>query len=383
MPAGRLRCAARPAVVVLSAVSNLLQGAAAADSLAAWQALVERAAQAEDGADYRNAKTLFREAYDAAVAGGLGPARIWTACERLAVTQAVAGNLGGAQKSAGACAARFARGRADAALEEASARLLLADVQAARARLDDAMKTLDAVREKLAGLPPADRGDILVAMGAFHLSVDMQARGAALLEAAGKALAESGDRDDARYVEASCNLAESYRIHHRRRQNKEILEPIARHARERMRRGAAPGEDLAAAWRRAGLLYAGVLRAEGGGAQARALSAEARAWHTPASAPRQSPRRRLRNYLPPQLVKKTEPRYTPGAVAAKVQGEVVLAVEVRPDGRAHDVRVVQPLPYGLSWNAVRAVRKWRFEAASANGEPVRAPARVKVNFRFH
>ncbi len=362
-----------------------LQGAAAADALAAWQALVERAAEAEDGADYKNAKALFREAYDAAVSGGLGPAKIWTACERLTVTQAVAGDLGGAQKSAGECAARFARDRAAAALEEASARLLLADIQAARARLDDAMETLDAVQERLAGLPPAERGDVLVKMGEFHLAVDMQASGAALLEAAGAALAESGNLDDARYVDASCNLAESYRIHHRRWRSKEILQPIVRHARERMQGGAMPpGAELAAAWRRAGFLYAGVLRTEGNDAKARVLSAQIRGWRLPAGAPgaKRKPRRRLRNYVSPRLVKKTEPKYTPGAVAAKVQGEVVLSIEVRPDGRAHDVKVMQPLPYGLSWNAVRAVRKWRFESAAADGEPVHVPAQVRVSFRF-
>ena len=361
-----------------------LREAAWADALAAWQAVVERAAEAEDAADYKSAKALFREAYAAAVSGGLGPARVWPACERLAVTQAVAGNLGGAQKSAGECAARFARQRADAALQEASARLLLADIQAARARLDDAMETLDAVRQRLAGLPPADRGGVLIEMGEFHLAVDMQAGGAALLEAAQAALAESGDPDDARYVDASCNLAESYRIYHRRRRSKAVLQPIVRHARERMQGGATPGRELAAAWRKAGALYAGVLRAEGDDLKARVLSAEIRRWRAPAdeSAAKRRRRRRLRNYVSPRLVKKTEPRYTPGAVAAKVQGEVVLAIEVRPDGRAHDVRVIRPLPYGLSWNAVRAVRKWRFEAAAANGEPLNVPAEVRVSFRF-
>ncbi len=373
------------ASVILPAAFGFLPGAARADALAQWQALVERAAEAEDGADYKSAKALFRQAYAAAVSGGLGVARIWRACERLTAAQAVAGDLGGAQKSAGECAARFARDRASAALQEAAALLLLADIQAARARLDDAMETLDAIQKRLAGLAPAERGDVLVKMGEFHLAVDMQASGAALLEAAREALAESGDLEDARYVDAACNLAESYRVYHRRRRSKAVLQPIVRHARERMQWGGTPpGGETAAAWRRAGFLYADMLRAEGGDTEARLLRAELRAWRLPAgtSGSKGRLRRRLRNYVSPRLVKKTEPKYTPGAIAAKVQGEVVLSIEVRPDGRAHDVKVIQPLPYGLSWNAVRAIRKWRFESAAADGEPVNVAAQVKVSFRF-
>ena len=84
----------------------------------------------------------------------------------------------------------------------------------------------------------------------------------------------------------------------------------------------------------------------------------------------------------PRLIHKQEPSYTPGASKAGVKGTVVLTIEVWPDGRAHNIRVIRHLPFGLSWSAIQAVRAWRFIPGSKSGDPVKVAATVEVNFRL-
>jgi len=84
----------------------------------------------------------------------------------------------------------------------------------------------------------------------------------------------------------------------------------------------------------------------------------------------------------PQLQFKTEGEYTEEARRAKIQGTVVLAVTVEPDGTATVVRVVKSLDPGLDQNAIEAVRKWRFRPGTRDGQPVPVSATVEVNFRL-
>jgi protein TonB len=86
--------------------------------------------------------------------------------------------------------------------------------------------------------------------------------------------------------------------------------------------------------------------------------------------------------MAPRVLKKPDPVMTEGARANRVRGDVGLSLEVWPDGRAHRIVVVQPLPYGLHWEAIRAVRKWRFQPGTKNGKPVKIRAFIEVNFSF-
>ena len=85
---------------------------------------------------------------------------------------------------------------------------------------------------------------------------------------------------------------------------------------------------------------------------------------------------------PPRLLRRVEPEYSAEARKAKWQGTVVLAVEVWPDGRAHDVRVVQALGMGLDERAVAAVEQWIFEPGRKDGQPVKvqSPSRGQLSF---
>jgi len=85
---------------------------------------------------------------------------------------------------------------------------------------------------------------------------------------------------------------------------------------------------------------------------------------------------------PPRLVREVKPRYTEAARRQAVEGEVVVEVVVRRDGRVGDVRVMQRLGAGLDEQAVEAVRQWQFEPARRLGTPVDVLVEVAVEFRL-
>jgi len=84
----------------------------------------------------------------------------------------------------------------------------------------------------------------------------------------------------------------------------------------------------------------------------------------------------------PALLRKVEPEYSEEARKAKYQGTVQLAVEVWPDGRAHNIRVIRSLGLGLDEKAIEAVQKWTFAPGKKDGQPVKVQATIEVNFRL-
>jgi TonB family protein len=86
--------------------------------------------------------------------------------------------------------------------------------------------------------------------------------------------------------------------------------------------------------------------------------------------------------LAPHVVYKVEPQYTEAARDAKLEGRVILGVVIGADGIPRDVTVKDSLDDGLDYNAVIAVRQWRFDPATKKGEPVSVMATIEVNFRL-
>ena len=84
----------------------------------------------------------------------------------------------------------------------------------------------------------------------------------------------------------------------------------------------------------------------------------------------------------PVLLWKIEPEYTDEARRAKIQGTVVLRIEVDTRGQAQNITVRQSLGLGLDERAIEAVRRWRFRPGHRNGKPWATPALVQVNFRL-
>ncbi len=85
---------------------------------------------------------------------------------------------------------------------------------------------------------------------------------------------------------------------------------------------------------------------------------------------------------PPSLLWKNEPEYTEEARKARVQGMVVLSIEVDTRGQARNIRVRQGLGLGLDERAVQSVSGWKFRPGSRNGKPVTTTAEIYVSFRL-
>jgi TonB family protein len=85
---------------------------------------------------------------------------------------------------------------------------------------------------------------------------------------------------------------------------------------------------------------------------------------------------------PPELKVRVDPEYPEKARVQRLQGAVLLSIEVWPDGRAHNVRVERGLGLGLDERAVEAVQKWEFEPGTKDGEAVRVGCRVEVIFQL-
>jgi TonB family protein len=85
---------------------------------------------------------------------------------------------------------------------------------------------------------------------------------------------------------------------------------------------------------------------------------------------------------PPKLVHKTEPSYTDEDRDARVQGSVRLYVQVNPEGKATNFRVLHSLSKGLDQQAIEAVKEWQFNPGMKNGVPVTVEAQIEVTFRL-
>jgi len=84
----------------------------------------------------------------------------------------------------------------------------------------------------------------------------------------------------------------------------------------------------------------------------------------------------------PRLVEKVEPTYTEEAEEAEIEGLIRLSIEVHPDGRAHNIQVVESLDPGLDRKAIEAVEQWRFEPAEKDGVPVAVGATIELQLRL-
>jgi TonB family protein len=86
---------------------------------------------------------------------------------------------------------------------------------------------------------------------------------------------------------------------------------------------------------------------------------------------------------PPRLIYSPEPEYSKEARKKKFQGTCVLRVIVGADGNPRDIRVQRTLGHGLDEKAIEAVKKWKFEPAQKDGQPVAVQINVEVSFRLY
>ena len=84
----------------------------------------------------------------------------------------------------------------------------------------------------------------------------------------------------------------------------------------------------------------------------------------------------------PKPTYEQKPQYTKEAMAAGIQGTVMMSLVVRSDGTVGPVEVTRSLDktYGLDESAVAAARQWRFEPGRKDGKPVTVEVTLELTF---
>lgn len=86
----------------------------------------------------------------------------------------------------------------------------------------------------------------------------------------------------------------------------------------------------------------------------------------------------------PVPTRSVQPKYTPEALQAKVEGVVELGLVILPDGTVTDVRVTKSLDttYGLDQQAIDAAKQWLFRPGTKDGRAVPVIVTVIMEFRL-
>jgi periplasmic protein TonB len=84
----------------------------------------------------------------------------------------------------------------------------------------------------------------------------------------------------------------------------------------------------------------------------------------------------------PRVVFRPEPDYPSTAPRSRDEKVVGLSLVVGVDGQPRNIKVESSPRKDFAKSAVEAVRKWRFEPALKDGQPVETPINVEVRFRL-
>jgi periplasmic protein TonB len=85
----------------------------------------------------------------------------------------------------------------------------------------------------------------------------------------------------------------------------------------------------------------------------------------------------------PKVIYRVEPEFSEEARKNKMQGIVVLRVIIGTDGKPADISVQRTLGMGLDEKAIEAVRQWRFEPGTKDGQKVPVQVSMEVSFRLY
>jgi TonB family protein len=78
-----------------------------------------------------------------------------------------------------------------------------------------------------------------------------------------------------------------------------------------------------------------------------------------------------------------EPDMSDEARKAKYQGTVVLRVVIDKNGLVSRISVDRTLGMGLDAQAVNAVKRWRFQPGTREGQPVAVEMIIQTSFELH
>lgn len=344
--------------------------------VSAWEQQIAGGILADDSANYVEAERLFSLACDLKNAEQLGSERLTRGCLLLAQTYSVQGKLAKAASTADALHRALDSLEDPRAVDLVQALVEAASVQAARAEFALSEKNIVAAVRLCRQLRPMDQARAFAQLASFYVPADKQARGGNFLRGSVAALKIWRNWDDPEFAQTAVDLGRTLKLFQRNSEALELLVPVAEAG--RIRAESAPEFDEL--WRLYGAavdVAVPLLRSRGESAEADRLLAAKQTWP---QAPL-SPLKLQPGDVAPQLERKAAAPFSLGADRRNVQGVVVLAAEIRPDGRAHKLRVVRPLPYGLTWSAIGSVRKWRFRPGLRDGKPVPINVQIEVEFR--
>ena len=82
----------------------------------------------------------------------------------------------------------------------------------------------------------------------------------------------------------------------------------------------------------------------------------------------------------PSLIHRVEPIFPQSYLAMRKEGTVVLSALIGKDGSVKDAKIVSSPDAALSAAALDAVRQWRYEPATMNGQPADLNTTITLNF---
>src|SRR5215470_1409201 len=82
-----------------------------------------------------------------------------------------------------------------------------------------------------------------------------------------------------------------------------------------------------------------------------------------------------------RITHRVDPKYPAQALLRRIEGAVIVDAVIAKEGRLHDVKAVSGNAY-LTQAAVDALKQWRYEPYTLNGEPVEMKTTVTMNFNL-
>src|SRR5207247_1545334 len=87
--------------------------------------------------------------------------------------------------------------------------------------------------------------------------------------------------------------------------------------------------------------------------------------------------------LPLRVLRQVMPKFPAGASRFGIAGDLVVQVIIDKNGLPTFPRIVRGLPAPtLSFVALEALKRWRFQPATRNGQPVSAPFGLQVHYKL-
>jgi TonB family protein len=85
----------------------------------------------------------------------------------------------------------------------------------------------------------------------------------------------------------------------------------------------------------------------------------------------------------PKVVHQVEPEYADRPRKKKIQGTVTMSIVVTAEGNVRDAEVTTSLDKDLDQKALECVRKWKFDPATKDGQPVAMHIAIEMNFHLY